>query len=399
MPAKQGAVDGAVAIGFEAVREAFVTNLTERDELGGAVAVWHENEPVVDLWGGFADVDRCRPWAPDTLTLVFSTTKGLAAAAMAVAHARGLLDYDQPVAAYWPEFAVAGKEDITIRTLLAHQAGLSIAPIDLGPDTIADLEGLGRALAAQAPRWEPGTRHGYHAFTLGWYESELIARTDPARRRLPQFFHDEVATPLGVDFYMGLPESEDHRAAELDGWPAWKMALHMRDLPGGMVRAYAWPWSTTARTLGNPRLGGPADFGGEAYRRLEFPAAVGFGTATGLAKVYGDLAVGGHRLGLDERTREQMAEPARPPSGGRHDLVLRTETSYALGWWRPFPTFAFGSERAFGTPGAGGSFAFADPETGIGFAYVTNRLGFHVWDDPRDLALREAVAGCLSRRG
>jgi CubicO group peptidase (beta-lactamase class C family) len=158
-----------------------------------------------------------------------------------------------------------------------------------------------------------------------------------------------------------------------------------------MVLAYLWPRSITARTMGNPRLSSPAEFGSSRYRSLELPGAVGFGTARAIAAIYGDLACGGARLGLDRHTRDLLYEPGRSPTGGTRDLVLHTDTAYSLGWWRPFPAFNLGSPAAFGTPGMGGSFGYADPDLGIGFAYVTNRMGFHVWDDPRDLALRTAL--------
>jgi CubicO group peptidase (beta-lactamase class C family) len=330
------------------------------------------------------------------MVLVFSTTKGLAATAVAVANSRGLLGYDDPVAAYWPEFAVAGKEGVTVRQLLAHQAGVCALDLKLDDTVIADWPRLSAALAAQRPAWTPGTRHGYHHVTLGWYESELIRRADPDGRRLPVFFRDEVAAPLDADFHIGLPDDVDpDRVATVEGWPAWKMIFHTGALPAGMVLAYLWPRSITARTMGNPRLWNPAQFGSRRYRSLELPAAVGFGTARAIAAIYGDFASGGVRLGLDHHTLDLLSEPDRPPSGGTRDLVLHTDTRYSLGWWRPFPGFVFGSPAAFGTPGMGGSFGYADPDVGIGFAYVTNRMGFHVWDDPRDLALRTALAQCI----
>jgi CubicO group peptidase (beta-lactamase class C family) len=255
---------------------------------------------------------------------------------------------------------------------------------------------LTAALARQRPLWEPGRRHGYHAFTLGWYESELLRRVDPKGRRLPAFFADEVARPLGADFHIGLPEDRDPAGvATIHGWPGWKMMLHLGALPPRMVLAYMNPRSLTARTMGNPRLASPAEFDSEEYRHIEMPAGVGFGSARAIAAIYGDLAAGGRRLGLRAATLDALTAAPVSPTGGSYDLVLQTAASYSFGWWRPFPRFRFGSPSALGTPGMGGSFGYADPAIGLGFAYVTNRRGYHVWDDPRDLALRHALAQCV----
>jgi CubicO group peptidase (beta-lactamase class C family) len=385
-----------VAPGFEAVRTAFERNFAERGELGGAVAAFVDGLPVVDLWGGYLDVAHTRPWREETIVLVFSTTKGLAAAAVAVAHSRGLLDYEEPVSRYWPEFAQSGKQDVTVRQLLAHQAGLCAVDVRLDAARIADWGFLSEALAQQRPLWKPGRRHGYHAFTLGWYESELLRRVDPQGRRLPTFFAEEVAQPLSADFHIGLPRDRDpDGVATIHGWPAWKMLFHLRALPPRMVLAYMNPRSLTARTMANPRLTSPAVFDSDVYRHLEIPAGVGYGSARAIATIYGDLATGGKRLGLRSDTYRAIAASPVPPDGGWYDLVLHTPTSYGLGWWRPFPGFSFGSPSAFGTPGTGGSFGYADPTTGVGYAYVTNRMGYHGWGDPRDLALRSALAKCL----
>jgi CubicO group peptidase (beta-lactamase class C family) len=307
-------VSGEVASGFERVRAAFEQNFSERGELGAAVAAVAGGKPVVDLWGGSLDGGRSRPWRAETIVLVFPATKGLAAAAVAVAQSRGLLDYEAPVSRYWPEFAEAGKVEVTVRQLLAHQAGLCALDVRLDAARIGDWEFLTAALARQRPLWEPGRRHGYHAFTLGWYESELLRRVDPKGRRLPAFFADEVARPLGADFHIGLPEDRDPAGvATIHGWPGWKMMLHLGALPPRMVLAYMNPRSLTARTMGNPRLASPAEFDSEEYRHIEMPAGVGFGSARAIAAIYGDLAAGGRRLGLRAATLDALtAAPVSP---------------------------------------------------------------------------------------
>lgn len=388
---------GFVADGFEPVRAALEKVLAAPGELGAAVAAAVDGQLVVDLWGGVAEPTGCRPWRRDTLVLCFSATKGMAATAVAVAVAQGLLDLDAPVSRYWPEFAQGGKGEVTVRQLLAHQAGLSAVDLRLDAQVIADWGRLTDALARQPPHWQPGTRHGYHSVTLGFYESELIRRVDPQGRRLGAFFRDEVAAPLGIEFHIGLPASVPaERVAEVAGWPAWKMALHLRALPPALVAAYAYPASLTARSLGNPRLRNPADMDRPEYRAIEFPAGTGVGSARALATVYGALATGGTRLAIPERTFTALTAPPIPPSHGVRDLVLHVDTSYAHGFWRPFASFPFGSPRSFGTPGAGGAMGFADPELALGYGFVTNRMGFYIWDDPRELAVRRALLGCLT---
>jgi len=197
-------IHGYVAPGFEELREEFIKNFTKRGELGAACAIYYKGEKVVDLWGGYRDAKSRAPWEENTMVMVFSTTKGLAAMTVAVVHSRGLIDYDEKVATYWPEFAQNGKESITVRQLLSHQAGLPVLDKKLTLEQVADLDALAEVLARQKPIWEPGTKHGYHAATLGLYMNELIQRVDPQHRSLGQFFQDEIAEPLDLEFYIGL---------------------------------------------------------------------------------------------------------------------------------------------------------------------------------------------------
>ena len=200
-------VEGGVSSGFEAVHEAFAGNFAQRHELGGACCVYHRGEKVVDLWGGIRDKRTGESWNRDTMVIVWSATKGLAAMTLAVAHSRGWLDYEERVCAYWPEFAQHGKKNVTVRQLLGHQAGLFAFDEPVDRDVVADPDRLAIVLARQKPAWEPGTRQAYHALTLGFYEGELLRRVDPRHRTLGQFFQDEIASPLGEDVYIRLPES------------------------------------------------------------------------------------------------------------------------------------------------------------------------------------------------
>ena len=391
----EGLIKGDVAEGFGRVADAFRANFTDRHEIGAACAVYHGGEKVVDLWGGYRNGVTKAAWEENTIVPVASTTNGMAARAIAVAHSRGLIDFDAKVASYWPEFAAAGKEQVTVRQLLSHQAGLCAisTPLDLGD--LADLDRMAEVLAAQAPAWPPGTRQGYHGISLGWYEGELIRRVDPERRTLGRFFADEIAAPLGIEFYIGLPaDVDDDRRAVFHAYKPPEMLLHLNEFPAKFVSGFLNPRSITYKTFGNPRVLGLLDnYNRRDVLAIEIPAANGIGQARAVAAAYGEFATGGERLGLKSQTLDALKDAASPPSGGLVDVVLRIESLFSLGYVKPFPRFRFGTDRglAFGTPGGGGSFGFADPDLGLGFAYVMNRTGFRLYDDPREIALRDAV--------
>ena len=388
-------VEGEVDRGYGKLADAFRANFINAREVGAALAVYRDGVKVVDLWGGLRSGVSRAPWAEDTVVNLFSTTKGLSSLALAVAASHGHLDYDATVSRYWPEFAQAGKSDVTVRQLLSHQAGLAAIDEPLSLRTLSEPSALAAALAAQRPAWTPGARHGYHGLTLGWYESELLRRVDPMSRSLGQYFAEEIAHPLGLDLFIGLPPSVDRRrVAHLHGWSRPSLLLHLNAMPARFVAAMMNPRSLTSRAFNNPReIGTVSAFNREDVRVLEIPAANGIGTARSVASAYGAAAVGGGTtLGLGPHVFEELVGPGTPPTRGRRDEVLRVDTNFSLGSFKPFPSFTFGaSDRAFGTPGAGGSFGFADPDTGVGFAYVTNKCGFHLWSDPRELVLRRAL--------
>jgi len=379
-------VSGFAKCGFEAVREAFVENFKRRHELGAACCVYHCGEKVVDLWGGVRNKTTGEAWEEDTMVIVFSATKGISALAMALAHSRGIFDYDERVATYWPEFAQQGKGNITVRQLLAHQAGL-YAFDELGDHSvIADPDRLAVVLARQKPAWEPGTRQGYHGMTLGYYESELLRHVDPRHRTVGQYFQEEIATPLGLDFYIRLPESiPDSRLAKI------KLASISRSLlvaPLALSFSAMFPGAPIRRALAGSLL--PLDEKHVYARDFEVPAGGGVGTARALAHAYSEFATGGKDLGLREETLKQLKAPAVAPTQGFRDLVLKVETRFALGFAKPWAEDPFGSASSFGHPGSGGSLGFADPENGIGFGYVCNRMDRHLID-PRNDALRRAM--------
>ena len=388
-----GTIGGHVDGGYGKLADVFRRNMTSAQEIGAAVAVYRDGVKVVDLWGGYRNGITKAPWQEDTLVTMFSTTKGVSALAVAVAASRGLTSYDGKVTDYWPDFAQADKGAVTVRQLLSHQAGLPAIDPPLTLRDVADPAKMSAKIAAQAPAWTPGTRHGYHVVTLGFYESELIRHADPAGRTLGRFFAEEIARPLGLDFYIGLPTSVNRdRVAHLHCWSRAEMLLHLHTLPPRFVAAVFNPRSLSARASEVPGVGPLDDFNREEVRSVEMPASNGTGTVRSVAKLYGSAAAGGSELGLSPITLDALVKPARPPTNGLRDKVLQVDTVFSLGFLKPSPKCVFGSsEKAFGTPGLGGSFAFADPNTGIGFAYAMNRLGFHLVSDPRELALRQTL--------
>ncbi|MCG3184062.1 MAG: hypothetical protein ICCCNLDF_02174 [Planctomycetes bacterium] len=394
--AANGQVQGRVAPGFEQVREEFERNFSQRGEIGAAVAVYWRGEKVVDLWGGRRSPYADEPWLEDTLVVVYSTTKGVSALTLALANARGLLDYDQPIARYWPEFAQNGKADVTVRQLLGHEAGLVWTDEDLTIDRLHDLDDVARVLARQKPAWPPGTRHGYHSMTIGLYMQELIRRVDPAHRTLGRFFHEEIAVPLGLEFYIGLPpEIPYDRLATMLQYTTGRALRALFYTPWPMLLRVLWPWSLLRMSF---RCLRDLDFKDRRSFDIEVPAGNGVGTARSLARLYSVFAEGGGELGVAPDTMALLTAP--PTQIKPRDVVLGVPTWYSLGFIRPGPDVEFGSSgRAFGTPGAGGSFAFADPDARLGFAYVMNKQDFYMFDDPREKALRDAVYRAIAKLG
>ena len=388
-------VDGFVDRRFEGMREAFIDNFTRRGEIGAACCVYRHGRKVVDLWGGVRERGSGEPWLPDTMVVVHSATKGMSAMAIALAHSRGLIDYDERVCSYWPEFAQAGKEAITVRQLLAHQAGLFAFDEPVDRDTIADPDRLAAIMARQRPAWAPGERQAYHAISLGFYQSELLRRVDPQHRTLGRFFAEEIAAPLDLDFYLRLPDwLPDSRLARLEGASAFKAFLGM---PLPLVLAALNRRSVLHRSLiANPGTGFYLDEKRIYARNLEAPSGLGVGSARAMAKAYGVFADGGGALGVRPGTIAALMEPATPSEHGFYDECLRGRVQFSLGFMKPSATFRFGNAGAFGAPGAGGAFGYADPAAGIGYGYVTNRGGIHLSGDPRDVALRAALARSLA---
>jgi CubicO group peptidase (beta-lactamase class C family) len=392
------AVEGHVGPGFETVREAFAENFTRRGELGGACCVYLHGEKVVDLWGGIRNKMTGEPWEWDTMVVVHSATKGLAAMTLAIAHSRGWLDYEERVAAYWPDFASHGKENITVRQLLAHQAGLFAFDEPVDRSVVADLDTLAQVMVRHQPAWEPGTRQAYHALTLGFYEGELMRRVDPRHGTLGQFFHAEIAARLGEDVYLRLPEEiPNSRLAVLasPGRVAMLLGFPLRLTLDGLN-----PRSNIYRALVvNPGASVYLDDQRVYARNLEVPSGNAVGTARGIAHAYSAFAAGGGELGLRQETLNLLAAPAIPPRHGFYDECMKARgVEFSLGFMKSCAAFPFGSASSYGSPGAGGAMGFADPEAGVGYAYVTSQMGTSLTGDPRDVALSEAFYAALRKR-
>lgn len=396
-------IEGECDARFEPVRRAFVENFRARGEVGASVCVWHRGRPVVDLWGGLADREQSRPWEPDSMCTIFSATKGLAALAVLVLADRGELDYEAPVARYWPEFATAGKAEITVRTLLNHRAGLFA--IDQ-PLRIADFEGdperVSGAFERQAPAWAPGERQGYHAISFGPYVGELVRRV--SGRSVGRFLAEEVAGPLGADAHLGLPESEEARVARL--YPTGLSTFFSKILPrlvtgltleGRIYRRFLQRSSPTARAVANPaELGirGIKNFDSPRVRRLELPWANATASARGLARIYAALigvdgSVGGGLVRTDAwqpiMKRQSWQEP---------DAVLLKPMGWSQGFVKDETHLFSPNAEAFGHPGAGGALGWADPVAGLAIGYVPNAMDFRI-RSPRTLALCRAAYTCL----
>ena len=388
-------IEGHVSAGFEAVRDAFVQNFTRRHELGGACCVYHRGERVVDLWGGVRNKSTGEPWDEDTMVVVYSATKGLAAMTLAVAHSRGWLDYDERVSSYWPEFAQNGKETITVRQLLAHQAGLFAFDEPVDKSVVADLDTLAVVMARQKPAWQPGARQAYHAITLGFYEGELMRRVDPQHRSLGQFFQEEIATPLALDCYIRLPEwIPNSRLATLAMPNPFSMLL--RFPPRLTIASFNHRSNIYRALIANPGSEIVRDAKRIYRRNFEVPSGGGVGTARAIAHAYSVFATGGRELRLKPETLQALEAPAIPSTHGFYDECLYGEVQFSLGFMKPSPEWPFGSDGSFGSPGSGGSLGFADPKAGIGYAYVTSQMGTVLTGDPRDVALRNALYSAIS---
>ncbi|MFJ2264262.1 serine hydrolase domain-containing protein [Streptomyces sp. NPDC087844] len=383
-------VHGTVAEGFEPVRAAFVRNFETLGDRGAAVTVYRDGRKVVDLWAGTKDIDGTEPWARGTAQIVRSATKGVAAAALLLLHQRGQLDLDAPVGEYWPEFKAAGKERVLVRHVLSHGAGLPVLDTPLTPlESLNPLRGA-EAVARQAPVWEPGADHGYHALTYGWLTGELLRRVTGAG--IGDWIAREIAGPVGAGLWVGLPEREASRVGRVGRveTPADDGGLRARP-KRSVVEAYDDPASLTRRAFA--AITPFPDQNDPAYRAAVLPATNGIATADGLARFYASL-IGEVDGGVRLFTPATLAAARTEESAGP-DRVLVINTRFGLGYMLHGSASPFLAPGSFGHPGRGGSLGFADPESGIAFGYVTNGFRKTVTADPRAQGLVRAVRGAV----
>jgi CubicO group peptidase (beta-lactamase class C family) len=403
-----GEIGGFCDPRFEAVRDEFERNFRERGELGASVSVTFEGETVVDLWGGIARAETNAAWQRDTISVVWSCTKGATALCAHILAARGLLDLDAPVAKYWPEFGQAGKQDITVAMLLNHQAGVPAVRTPLSPGAFADWEVMVDALAKEEPFWKPGLMHGYHAFTFGWLVGEVVRRV--SGKSLGTFFREEVAGPLGLDFWIGLPPEHEDRTARMIMPP---QETDPNAVVSPFFLAMADPNSVQTLLFFNtggyvmPDATGLFSFDNPTHHAAEIGGAGGITNARGLAGMYAPLANGGSLGGVrlvDENVLYRMG--AVSSAGVNATLLLPTR--FSLGYFkavdnRRVPYAGSGdsaiiSEAAFGHPGFGGSVGFADPEARMSFGYTMNRMGQGTGLNERGQTLVDATYRSLGYR-
>jgi CubicO group peptidase (beta-lactamase class C family) len=410
--------NGWVASGFESVEEAFQANFDEGAEDGAAFAAYHRGRKVVDLWGGVADTRTGRPWEEDTLVLVYSTTKGITAMCADRLAQQGAIDVEAPVATYWPEFAQAGKEGVTVADLLSHRAGLAWTDGSLSLEEALAWDPVIKALERQAPSWPPGTAHGYHATTYGWLVGEVVRRV--SGRSLGTYLREEIAGPLGAEFYLGLPASEEHRVARLvsflesieSGRPlaALDALTGSADEPGAASPAeqaavYLAPDGPLFKALAAPggALSDPEVWDDPRLHAAEIPAANGIGDARSLACLYG-ACVSDVTTPSGDTFRilapEQLAKVLVPQTEGPDRVLLGLDIQWGLGFMLNrgvISSSGFGGPRSFGHFGMGGSVGWADPDLELGMGYVMNRMEIGTTGDTRSFRLMQAAVRSARR--
>jgi CubicO group peptidase (beta-lactamase class C family) len=366
-------IGGRVAPGFERVRDAFEKNFRDGLEVGASFAVERRGEVLVDLWGGWGDRAKSRPWNEDTLVNVWSTTKGLASLCVAMLVDRGLLSYEQTMTSVWPEFAAGGKGALTVGEVLSHQGGLAGAADKLVTRDFGDHEAMAMRLAMQAPMFETGVS-GYHAITHGYLTGEIVRRIDG--RTLGRFFREEIAVPLGADAWIGLPESEEGRVAEMIPAPPGK--------PAPLA-----PHPAARAALANPPLDATAA-NERWWRACEIPSVNAQTNARALAAIYGMLAAGGEAGGHRYLGREAIEKATRKRVHSK-DLVLGIPMRWGAGFSRNDGVTYGANRNTYGHSGWGGSFGCADPDAALGIGYAMNQMYANLRGDPRSLALLEAT--------
>jgi len=383
---------GFVAPGWETVDAAFQSNFTAGEEVGASAAVYHRGVKVVDVWGGTSDSDGA-PYDDATLQLVFSTTKGITAIAVAICQQRGLLNYTDTVATHWPEFAAKGKQHATVAQLLSHQCGLFSVQGEISLAEALDWEAVTARLADTAPEWPIGTAHGYHALTFGWLAGELVRRVDPAHRGFGQFVAEEITGPLDAELWIGLPEALEPRVSPLIG--GLPTTEHEDPKIQAMLEQFLGPDSNAGRALSlNGAFTGNGMFNRREVHAAEIPAANAITNAASLARIYAATIgeIDGVRL-LNADTVDVIRATVTPPA--EMDACLMMETTFGMGFMTSGPFSMFAGAGSFGHPGAGGSVAFAQPERELALGYAMNKMASNLANDVRAQNLIDAATAVI----
>ncbi len=379
-------IDGWTAPPFDGVRETFEKNFTNGQEIGAAFAAYYCGQKVVDLWGRITDPSTQEPWTSHTLELVFSTTKGATAICANRLAQEGRLDVDAPVVEYWPEFGQAGKEHIPVSFLLSHQAGLAWVDEPLTLDEALAWDPMIRALERQAPLWEPGTAQGYHAITYGYLVGEVVRRVTGTS--IGTYFPEEVAAPLGLDFWIGLPEEHEPRVAHLVGDLVGSQS-ELDDAARRQLDSVMGPDSMLSKALtAGGAFGGRGIWNSRRVHAAEIPAAGGIGDARSIARMY--AACIGSIDDVRLLTREQLRDATTQRSHGPNIVILNLDLQFGLGFIVPSTLIQLGGPHAFGHFGAGGSAGWADPDADLAFGYAMNRMGLGLAGDGRAYGLINA---------
>lgn len=394
-------VQGIATPQFSRVKEAFLENFKKRNEIGAACSVYYKGHKVVDLWGGYRDKAKKLPWEKDTMCIIFSTSKALTAVVMAKLHSQNLLDYDKEIAYYWEGFEKNGKEKITVRQLLNHEAGLeAVKSALITPDILNDHDKLAKILENEKPNPNTYGKKAYHTWSVGFYSNEIVRRIDPQQRTIAEFFHQEIAKPLELNrTFLGLPETiSGNEVADIVGHNVLDALINPEydkniDL---MINALTRPLSVMPSFL-NPPIALYLPYLNLRYgRELQVASGTFFSTARDLAKLFHEMAVHAPSLGIGESTFKLLESQSSGQNFNKKDRILAKVLNYNLGFNKPTTFLNFGeNERSYGHQGAGGSFVYSDPENEIGFSYIMNRMGTNVANDPREKALCNAVMSCI----
>lgn len=386
-------INGFFRPGFEDVYYEFKNNFISRKELGAALCVYHRGEKVVDIWGGISNVKNNLPWAKNTMVPFFSATKGIAALCFAKLYSEGKIDYNRRVADYWDRFAKNGKEIITVGQLLSHQSGLCLWNGNLKNCELSKREVLLEKLENAKPFWTPGDFSGYSAGIIGHYMGELVRRIDEKHRTLGQYFQEEIAKPLELEFYIGLPDSiQDQRIALIQMNNPIKRLLMIGSTPKGLRRAIFNPNSIFVKSITQVK---GYNINSRNTWKIEEPSGNGIGTARSIAKLYGIFSTGGKELGLDEESLFAYSDPAVKPRFGTVDRVMGVPLYYRNGFLKNgVGSTPFANDFCFGFGGASGSMAFADPVNEIGYCYVPNKMSYD-FPDSREIGIQKKLYECV----